>query len=179
MPWSVGTNQKPQHLSRWIYSETRQETGTSLIGILGTWLMNRGAPDTFLVFFWNIRELNDENKHRVVRAKIGESSCIVFCLQETKMQNINSSFTKKIASKRFNKFAFNYPPYLEAPGGILVGWNFNESALKEEVAHGSSLAICAMHSPELAMHKHGNSLLFMCHMKGKGGVSLSPGYKTT
>jgi hypothetical protein len=57
----------------------------------------------------NIRELNDENKHRAVRAMIGESSCIVFCLQQIKMQNINSSFTKKIAPKRFNKFPFNCP----------------------------------------------------------------------
>jgi hypothetical protein len=34
-------------------------------------------------------------------------------------------------------------------------------------------------SPELAMHKLGNSLLPPDHLKGREGVSLPPGYRTT
>jgi hypothetical protein len=84
---------------------------------------------------------------------------------------------KKIAPKRFNKFAFNCPLPLGASGGILVGWNFNEAALKQEVTHGSSLAILARHYlHELTTHKHENSLLSMGHVKGKEEISLSPGY---
>jgi hypothetical protein len=52
--------------------------------------MNGRAPTSFfLKKERNIRELKEENEHRVVRVKIGESSCIVFRLQETKNQNIN------------------------------------------------------------------------------------------
>jgi hypothetical protein len=36
-------------------------------------LMNMRAPDDFSIFFWNIRELNDENKHMALRGKIGGS----------------------------------------------------------------------------------------------------------
>jgi hypothetical protein len=49
------------------------------------------------------------------------------------MQNINSSFTKKIAPKRFNKICLQLSPSLGASGGILVDWNINEAALKGEV----------------------------------------------
>jgi hypothetical protein len=70
-------------------------------------------------------------------------------------------------------------PSLGASGGILVGWNFNKAALKGEVTHDSSLAISARQSPELAMHKLGNSLLSMGHVKGREGVVLAPGYRTT
>jgi hypothetical protein len=69
-------------------------------------------------------------------------------------------------------------PSLGALGGIVVGWNFNEATLKGEVTHGSSLAISARQSPELAMHKLGNSPLSMGHVKGREGVSLPPGSRT-
>jgi hypothetical protein len=55
---------------------------------------------------------------------------------------------------------------LEALGGILVGYNINEATLKEEVTHASSFAISLRHSPELIMHKHGNSQLSMSHGRG-------------
>lgn len=72
------------------------------------------------VLNWNIRGLNDEGKQRAVRAKIEESACSVFCIQETKMMKIDCSLMKKVAPKHFNKFAF--APSIGASGGILVGW---------------------------------------------------------
>ena len=73
------------------------------------------------VLNWNIRGLNEEAKQRAVRAKIEESVCEVFCLQETKMESITPSFMKKLAPKRFNKFAVS--PSHGASGGLLVAWN--------------------------------------------------------
>jgi hypothetical protein len=70
-------------------------------------------------------------------------------------------------------------PSLGASGEIAVGCNFNEAALKGEVTHGSSLAISARQSPELAMHKLGNSPLSMGDVKGRECVSLPPGFRTT
>ena len=70
---------------------------------------------------WNIRRINDPGKHNAVRAKIEESACSIFCLQETKREHFEHSYIKKFAPKRFDKFAFS--PSQGASGGILVGWN--------------------------------------------------------
>jgi exonuclease III len=67
------------------------------------------------VLNWNIRGLNGDNKKKAVRAKIEKSGCSVFCLQETKVENFDCSFLKKIAPKRFSKFAF--VPSIGAWGG--------------------------------------------------------------
>jgi exonuclease III len=58
------------------------------------------------VLNWNIRRINNEDKQKAVRAKIEEGGCVVFCLQETKKENIDCKFLKKVAPKRFSKFAF-------------------------------------------------------------------------
>ena len=70
---------------------------------------------------WNIRGINDPGKHNAVRAKIEESACSIFCLQETKREHFEHSYIKKFAPKRFDKFSFS--PSQGASGGILVGWN--------------------------------------------------------
>jgi exonuclease III len=86
---------------------------------------------------WNIRGLNDEAKHRVVRSKIEESSCAVFCIQDTKMPVIDHSTIKKIAPKRFSEFAF--APSFGASSGILMCWN--ESLLEGEIISMQSFSI--------------------------------------
>lgn len=73
------------------------------------------------VLNWNIRGINGDDKCNAVRNKIEESNCAIFCLQETKKENIDMAFFKKTAPKRFGKFA--YSPSVGASGGILVGWN--------------------------------------------------------
>jgi exonuclease III len=67
----------------------------------------------------NIRGLNTPEKRNAVRSKIEESDSSIFCIQETKMQAIEHSFIKKLAPKRFNKFA--YSPSEGASWGILIG----------------------------------------------------------
>lgn len=56
---------------------------------------------------WNIRGLNSDDKQRAVRSKITESACSIYCLQETKMNNIDHSTVRKWAPKRFNQFAYH------------------------------------------------------------------------
>lgn len=72
-----------------------------------------------------------------MRAKIEESGCSVFCLQETKMQSVDCSLIRKIAPKRFSKFS--YVPSLGASGGILMGWN--DAVLKGEIIWNQDFAI--------------------------------------
>jgi exonuclease III len=74
---------------------------------------------------------------KAVRAKIEESGCSIFCLQETKVQDVDCSFIKKIVPKRFSKFS--HVPSLGAFGGILMGWN--DSVLKGEVLWNQDFAI--------------------------------------
>jgi exonuclease III len=70
---------------------------------------------------WNVRGLNSDDKRNAIRAKIEESSCAIFCLQETKTQVFDHSAVKKMTPKRFNKFA--WVPSEGASGGIFMGWN--------------------------------------------------------
>jgi hypothetical protein len=76
---------------------------------------------TWNILNWNIRGLNSDDKCNAVCSKIEESSCVIYCLQETKRQSFDSSSIKKLAPKRFNKFS--YVPSQGASGGILVEWN--------------------------------------------------------
>jgi hypothetical protein len=41
---------------------------------------------TWNILNWNIRGLNSDDKCNAVRSKIEESSCVIYCLQETKRQ---------------------------------------------------------------------------------------------
>jgi exonuclease III len=70
---------------------------------------------------WNVRGLNSEDKCNVVRGKIEESSCSIFCIQESKLQSFDHSSMRKFTPKRFNKYAFS--PSVGASGGIILGWN--------------------------------------------------------
>jgi hypothetical protein len=67
------------------------------------------------------RGLNDDRKCCVVSQKIEESCCSIFCIHETKLEVITASFLKKLAPKRFSKFAFS--PSRGASGAILIGRN--------------------------------------------------------
>jgi hypothetical protein len=48
---------------------------------------------------WNIRGLNFDDKCNAVHSKIEESSCVIYCLQETKRQYFDSSSINKLAPK--------------------------------------------------------------------------------
>jgi hypothetical protein len=69
---------------------------------------------------WNVRGLNDLDKWDLIRNKLEESTCSLFCFQETKKEEIDSHFLRKFAPRRFD--CFDYCPSNGAFGGILVGW---------------------------------------------------------
>jgi exonuclease III len=80
-----------------------------------------GSCRNWNILNWNIRGINSEDKCNAVKEKIEESLCAVYCIQETKRDHFEHSFIRKLAPKRFNKFAFS--PSDGASGGILMGWN--------------------------------------------------------
>jgi hypothetical protein len=63
--------------------------------------------------------LNSTDKNNEARAKIEESACSIFCIQESKIQSFDHNTMRKFAPKRFNKYAFF--PSEGASGGIIVG----------------------------------------------------------
>jgi exonuclease III len=72
------------------------------------------------VLSWNIRGLNDPLKWPHIRNKLEESNASIVCIQETKKGEFDHSFIKKIAPKKFDKFAFI--PSEGASGGLLILW---------------------------------------------------------
>lgn len=61
----------------------------------------------WIVLNWNIQGINDDCKTDAVRSKMRESSCALFCIQETKKQHFNHFFNKKFAPKSSNQLAFS------------------------------------------------------------------------
>jgi len=82
------------------------------------WLsMNR----TWNILCWNVRGINRSEKWPLIRNKIDESNCDIFCFQETKKENFDLAFVKKFAPRKFDQFIFS--PSVGTSGGIIVGWN--------------------------------------------------------
>ena len=70
---------------------------------------------------WNIKGMNSEQKWLALRQKIEESDCAIFYLQETKREEIESTYLWNFCTNRSNKFAIL--PSIQASGGLLVAWN--------------------------------------------------------
>ena len=52
--------------------------------------MDPRSTRSWRVMCWNVRGLNSDDRQRVVRNKVEESMASVVCLQETKMECIDS-----------------------------------------------------------------------------------------
>ena len=86
------------------------------------------------VLCWNVRGLNDPDKWDLIRNKLDENACSLFCFQETKKEEIDPVFFHKFAPRCFD--CFDYCPSEGASGGILVGWNsrvFTVNTIDKEV----------------------------------------------
>jgi exonuclease III len=81
--------------------------------------MDNNPKRSLNILNWNVRGMNLVDKCNANRSKIEESSCVVYCIQETKSQQLDPSDVRKIAPTRFNKFA--YYPSDGASGGMLIG----------------------------------------------------------
>ena len=109
------------------------------------------------VLNWNIRGINGDDKCNAVRSKIEESNCSIYCIQETKRSHFDHSFIRKIAPKRYDKFA--YAPSEGASGVILMGWN--SSLLEGEVIHNLRFAVTVKFTS-----KHDKSVWFLTTVCG-------------
>ncbi|KAJ1253597.1 hypothetical protein BS78_K020200 [Paspalum vaginatum] len=89
------------------------------------------------ILCWNVRGLNATKKWNSIRDKIIDSRCDIICLQETKKQEFDYLFIKKICPASFNKFEF--VPSNGASGGMLVAWK--DSLFDGELVFHNSFAM--------------------------------------
>jgi exonuclease III len=110
---------------------------------------DRFRKQSWNILNWNIHGLNSDDKRNVIRAKLDESACSIYCLQEPKSQFFDHSTIRKMAPKKFNKF--EYVPSDVASGGIIMGWC--NTMFIGEVLYKSKFAITvkftAMHNAEI------------------------------
>ena len=70
---------------------------------------------------WNPRGLNDPKRRDVVSDLVASSSCQIVCLQETKLQNVDSYTAAQLGGFRLRQFAQR--PANGTRGGILLLWD--------------------------------------------------------
>jgi exonuclease III len=83
--------------------------------------MNHNEPQ---VLSWNLRGLNSVARCLTVHETIAATPCQIACLQETKLQSIDTALATFLAVYRLNNFAFK--PVVGTKGGILLLWNDSE-----------------------------------------------------
>jgi len=74
---------------------------------------------------WNVTLLECQGveccqKMDSVRNKMLEANCDVVCFQETKKENFDNAFIRKVLPPAFDDFLF--VPAVGASGGLLVAW---------------------------------------------------------
>ncbi|XP_066344156.1 uncharacterized protein [Miscanthus floridulus] len=91
------------------------------------------------VLCWNVRALNAVRKWDAIRNKVGETNCDIVCLQETKKDNFDAAFVRKILPATFDDYLF--VPSAGASGGLLVAWKFVYFEGNLKFANNMALAI--------------------------------------
>lgn len=78
------------------------------------------------VLSWNVRGVNSDRKWDLIRSKVIESQCDIICFQETKKENFDDAFLRKICPPEFDKYEFL--PSVGASGGCITIWKGNKFA---------------------------------------------------
>src|SRR5688572_22173891 len=73
------------------------------------------------ILSWNVRGLNAAACCLPVHDLMRSTPCQIACLQETKLQSIDSSLAAFLGAYKLNGFA--YKPAIGTKGGILLLWN--------------------------------------------------------
>jgi exonuclease III len=73
------------------------------------------------IMSWNVRGLNSGARCLAVHEMRADNICHIACLQETKLQSIDSALASFLGAYRLNNFA--YKPAVGTKGGILLLWN--------------------------------------------------------
>jgi exonuclease III len=78
------------------------------------------------IISWNVRGLNAAERCLAVH-NLATTLCPIACLQETKLQNIDSSLATFIGAYKLDNFIFK--PAADTKGGILLLWKGVEVAV--------------------------------------------------
>ena len=82
------------------------------------------------ILSWNVREANDYEKRKVIKALIKDQNVDLVCLQETKMQEMSERIVRSLGVGRCLDWeAVNSRG---ASGGVLVFWDNRVLQLLEE-----------------------------------------------
>ena len=79
------------------------------------------AANDFDTLCWNVRGLNSAKRCLAVHEMIASTSCHIACLQETKLQSLDSTLARFLGAYKLNQFTFK--PAQGTKGGILILWN--------------------------------------------------------
>jgi exonuclease III len=74
---------------------------------------NSNTEQNWNILNWNVQGLNSDDKRNAIRAKLEESACSIFCLQETKSQHFDHLFYQKDGAQKIRG---------KCSGGIFMGW---------------------------------------------------------
>ena len=96
------------------------------------------------ILCWNVRGLNCPDRRATVHETIATSSCHLVCLQETKLQVIDSFIATYLGGYRQKNFA--YKPADGTKGGILLLWDDN-------VVNISNVQIGSYFFPEMLLSR--------------------------
>ena len=83
------------------------------------------------ILFWNVRGLNDRRKCRSVRSTIHGAKPDMVCLQEMKLETVNSVVCLSVGGRYLNEFAFKKS--VVAASGLLTMWNGSEFICTNQV----------------------------------------------
>jgi exonuclease III len=83
--------------------------------------MSEAFIEMLALLCWNVRGLNDPDRCSTVSESIAASSCSIACLQESKLQNIDTTTAAFVGGSRLRAFA-QLPP-IGTKGGVLVLWD--------------------------------------------------------
>jgi exonuclease III len=90
------------------------------------------------LFIWNVRGLNSPAKRDCVRNLVFEAGSTIVCLQESKLQNVDSAVISHAIGPRFaNNFAFL--PASGTRGGIILACDENFFTLDDVMLGSYSL----------------------------------------
>lgn len=101
--------------------------------------MNAAMFRSVNVMCWNVRGMNAVRKWDSIRNKIVEANCDIICYQETKKENIDQRYLRKVLLASFDAFVF--PPSVGASGGLLVAWRSNLSDGSLKLSTSYALAV--------------------------------------
>ena len=73
------------------------------------------------ILSWNVREVNDVSKRKVIKALIRSQKADMVCLQETKMQKMSIRVVRSLGVGRF--LEWGVVNARGAAGGVVVFWD--------------------------------------------------------